>query len=405
MTKNTSITTTTTATTYLSQLHGILKAIYSRGGITGLSHILSSQPYAWPLATHLSPTESGTVNNDETFGNVALPTPSCEYYTHAIEANVTATVSISHPGQENGILFCSVAAYDVHGNPLLINDNNNEYDQLTPLSGETATKTWTGPIILVARYYKSSNLRCKWVSQINKEEWSLPTISLIDTNNAQQHHQRRLLPIASVEQQQAFTNRIQPFLQRAVINVAPQKRLVPSSSLDLIVDNGRGLFPNPRSYYSFVNPNFNDNDNAIGVKLCMRLPSYDTRQELDILFADVMVVDMYSTRTVASLPSDTISRTAATSTSEDEAVAVNGTYWGEEFTLYILLAGVDFPPEIESVLASDTNKFLLRWDKTTSVPGLVYRLVVNRDLDVDEEGCLKDELKGRKDNVSLEWIM
>jgi len=114
---------------------------------------------------------------------------------------------------------------------------------------------------------------------------------------------------------------------------------------------------------------------------------------------------MYSTRTVASLPSDTISRTAATSTSEDEAVAVNGTYWGEEFTLYILLAGVDFPPEIESVLASDTNKFLLRWDKTTSVPGLVYRLVVNRDLDVDEEGCLKDELKGRKDNVSLEWIM
>merc|ERR1719183_1843720 len=111
---------------------------------------------------------------------------------------------------------------------------------------------------------------------------------------------------------------------------------------------------------------------------------------------------MYSTRTVASLPSDIISSTAATSTSED--VAVNGTYWGEEFTLYILLAGVDIPPEIASTLASDTNKFLFRWDKTTSVPGLVYRLVVNRDLDVDEEGCLKDELKGRKDNVSLEWI-
>ncbi len=66
----------------------------------------------------------------------------------------------------------------------------------------------------------------------------------------------------------------------------------------------------------------------------------------------------------------------------------------------------EIPLEIESVLASDTtNKFLLRWNETTSVPGLVYRLVVNRDLDVDEEGCLKDELKGRKDNVSLEWIM
>ena len=401
MTKNTSITTTTTTTTsYLSQLHGILKAIYSRGGITGLSHILSSQPYAWPLATHLSPTESGTVNNDETYGNVALPTPSCEYYTHAIEANVTATVSIYHPGQHHGILFCSVAAYDVHGNPLLIDDNsNNEYDQLTPLSCETATKTWIGPIILVARYYKSSNLRYKWVSQINKE-WSLPTISLV--NNNVQEQQQCLLPIASVEQQQAFTNRIQPFLQRAVINVAPQKRLIPSPSLDLIVDNGHGLFPNPRSYYSFVNPNFHDNKDATGVKLCMRLPFYDTRQELDILFADVMVVDMYSTRTVASLPSDTISSTA-TSTSEDEAV--NGTYWGEEFTLYILLADVEIPPEIALALASDTNKFLLRWDKTTSVPGLVYRLVVNRDLDVDEEGCLKDELKGRKDNVSLEWIM
>jgi len=397
MTKNTSITTRMmSTTTYLSQLHGILKAIYSGGGITGLSYILSSQPYAWLLATHLSPTEIG-INNDKTYGNVALPTPSCEYYTHAIDVNVTATVSIYHPGKENGILFCSVAAYDVHGNPLLIND---EYDQITPLSCETATKTWTGPIILVARYYKSSNLRCKWVSQINKEEWSLPTISLIDTNNAQQHHQRRLLPIASVEQQQAFTNRIQPFLQRTVINVAPQKRLVPSSSLDLIVDNGRGLFPNPRSYYSFVNPNFHENNNAIGIKLCMRLPSYHTRQELDILFADVMVVDMYSTRTVASLPSDTLDSDAF---SHHEAV--NGTYWGEKFTLYILLAGVDIPPEIASALASDTNKFLLRWDKTTSVPGLVYRLVVNRDLDVDEEGSLKDELKGRKDNISLEWIM
>jgi len=171
------------------------------------------------------------------------------------------------------------------------------------LSGETATKTWIGPIILVARYYKSSNLRCKWVSQINKEEWSLPTISLIDTNNVQklQQEQRCLLPIASVEQQQAFTNRIQPFLQRAIINVAPQKRLVPSPLLELIVDNARGLFPNPRSYYSFVNPNFHENDNAIGVKLCMGLPSYHTRQELDILFADIMVVDMYSTLTVASI--------------------------------------------------------------------------------------------------------
>ena len=394
MIKNTSITSPTK--TYLSQLHGILKAIYSRGGITGLSHILSSQPYAWPLATHLSPTECG-INNDESFGNVALPTPSCEYYVNAIEANVTATISIYHPGQEHGILFCSVAAYDVHGNPLLIDDN--EYDQITPLSGETATKTWVGPIILVARYYKSSDLRCKWVSQINKE-WSLPTISLVNSNV--QEHQRRLLPIASVEQQQAFTNRIQPYLQRAVINVAPQKRLVPSPSLDLIVDNGSGLFPNPRSYYSFVNPNFNDNDNAIGVKLCMRLPSYDTRHDLDILFADVMVVDMYSTRTVASLPSDTLINDDALSHHE----AVNGTYWGEEFTLYILLAGVDIPPKIASALASDaTNAFLLRWDKTTSVPGLVYRLVVNRDLDVDEEDCLKDELKGRKDNVSLEWIM
>ena len=403
MTKNTLITSTTT-TTYLSQLHGILKAIYSRGGITGLSHILSSQPYAWPLATHLSPTESGTVNNDESYGNVALPTPSCEYYTHAIEANVTATVSMYNPGQQHGILFCSVAAYDVSGNPLLIDDsNNNEYDQITPLASETASKTWIGPIILVARYYKSSNLRCKWVSQINKE-WSLPTISLVNNNVQEQQQHRRLLPIASVEQQQTFTNRIQPFLQRAVINVAPQKRLIPSSSLELVVDNGSGLFPNPRSYYSFVNPNFNDNKDAIGVKLCMRLPSYHTRQELDILFADVMVVDMYSTRTVASLPSDTISSTA-TSTSTSEDVAVNGTYWGEEFTLCILLADVNIPPEIASSLASDTNKFLFRWNETTSVPGLVYRLVVNRDLDVDEEGCLKEELNGRKDNVSLEWIM
>jgi len=90
-------------------------------------------------------------------------------------------------------------------------------------------------------------------------------------------------------------------------------------------------------------------------------------------------------------------------TSED--VAVNGTYWGEEFTLCILLANVEIPPKIASTLVSDTNTFLLRWDKATSVPGLVYRLVVNRDLDVDEEGCLKDELNGRKDNVSLEWIM
>ena len=78
----------TKLSTIINQLRGILAAIQcSKDGITSLSHILSSQPYSWPLATHLCPTDTG-INDDETYGNVALPTPSCEYYVHALGTNV-----------------------------------------------------------------------------------------------------------------------------------------------------------------------------------------------------------------------------------------------------------------------------------------------------------------------------
>ena len=75
---------------------------------------------------------------------------SCTWY------ECEATISIYNPGEECGILFCNVAAYDVHGNPLLILDDGGgevddnidrkqckkiqQYDQLTPLPGETASK-------------------------------------------------------------------------------------------------------------------------------------------------------------------------------------------------------------------------------------------------------------------------
>ena len=260
----------TKLSTILNQLRGILGAICSKDGITSLSHILSSQPYAWPLATHLCPTDTG-IKNDETYGNVALPTPSCEYYVNALGTNVKATVSIYNPGEEYGILFCNVAAYDVHGNPVPMADGSGEdnnvhmkqckttqhYDQIIPLPGETASKTWKGPVLLVARYYKSEHLRSKWVSDLMNENedhtnWSLPTI-MIHRNGTEE--QRKLLPIASVDQQQRFANRIGPYLQHSVVKVAPKVRLEPSSTLKFVINDGEGLFPNPRSYYSYVNPN------------------------------------------------------------------------------------------------------------------------------------------------------
>ena len=389
--------------TFLTQLRGVLAAASAGGGITGLSHILSSQPYAWPLAVHLSPTETG-INTSETYGNVACPTPTCEYYVHALAKGVEATVSIYHPGQEeeSGILFCNVAAYDVHGNPLMIDGSGRQYDQLTPLPGETASKTWTGPVLLLARYYKKHQLRAKWVSELNGTDnntWSLPTIT-INNNNTQQH---QVIPIATVKQQQKFTSHIGPYLERAVVRVAPLERLEPSSTLNFVVNDGNGLFPNPRSFYSHVNPNFGCSsidgaDDPIGIKICMKLPSIETRSHLGLLFGDIMVVDMMSTRTVASVPSDRI----INSTTDN---VVNGTCWGEAFTIYVLLADAKVSSKIAKALEWNNNTFLLRWDETTAVPGIVYRLVVERDLDEDEETSLKDELMGRKDDdISLEWI-
>ena len=428
------------------RLRGILAAICSKDGITSLSHILSSQPYAWPLATHLCPTDAGGINDDETYGNIALPSPSCEYYVHALGTNVKATISIYNPGEECGILFCNVAAYDVHGNPLLMLDDGGDvdvdvdekkqckkiqqqYDQLTPLPGETASKEWEGPIILVARYYKSEQLRSKWVSQImmmnendTEKHWSLPTIMI--HNGSEQKQQ--LLPMASVEQQQRFTNCIGQYLKRAVVKVAPTVRLEQSLTLKFEVNDGQGMFPNPRSYYSYVNPNFNQlsseenyddvddatrcNNQPIGVKICVTLPSSEMRNDIGLLFGDIMVVDMLSTRTVASLPSDCINPPTTAALAGDGSIDHNmarpahGTCWGEEFTLYVLLADINVPIEITAALADDTNTFLLQWDKSTTVPGIVYRLVVERDLGPDEEHHLKHILTGKKNNLTLEWV-
>ena len=55
-------------------------------------------------------------------------------------------------------------------------------------------------------------------------------------------------------------------------------------------------------------------------------------------------------------------------------------------------------------MADDTNTFLLQWDKSTTVPGIVYRLVVKRDLGTDEEDQLKDILTGKKSNLTLEYV-
>ena len=85
------------------------------------------------------------------------------------------------------------------------------------------------------------------------KHWSLPTIMI--HNGSEQKQQ--LLPIASVEQQQRFTNSIGQYLQRAVVKAAPKVRLDRSSALKFEVNDGEGLFPNPWSYYSYVNPNFN----------------------------------------------------------------------------------------------------------------------------------------------------
>ena len=406
---------TTTLSTTLHQLRGILAAIRAPDGVTALSHILSSQPNAWPLVTHLCPTDTG-INNNETYGNVALPTPSCEYYVHALGADVNATVSMYNPGEENGILFCNVAAYDVHGNPVMMPDTDygeddnihtkqrkttQQYDQIAPLSGETASKTWKGPIILVARYYKCEHLRSKWVNTENL--WSLPTVMIHCNENEQQ---RKLLPTASVEQQKRFTGLVGPFLQRSVANVAPKVRLELSSTLELALNEGQGLFPNPRSYYSFVNPNFNQlsspdhdasyHEQPIGVRICMKLPSYETMDNLGILFGDIMIGDMYSTRTDASLPSDCIKGT-------NDGMA-HGTCWGKEFTVYVLRAEADIPHEITTALDEDINIFLLQWKPDTIVPSIVYRLVVERDLDTDEEYQLKDVLTGHTNNISLDWV-
>jgi len=82
----------------------------------------------------------------------------------------------------------------------------------------------------------------------------------------------------------------------------------------------------------------------------------------------------------------------------------HGTCWGEQFTLYVLLADINVPLEITAALADDTNTFLLQWDKSTTVPGIVYRLVVKRDLGTDEEDQLKDILTGKKNNLTLEYV-
>ena len=80
-----------------------------------------------------------------------------------------------------------------------------------------------------------------------------------------------------------------------------------------------------------------------------------------------------------------------------------GTCWGEQFTLYVLLADINVL-EITAALADDTNTFLLQWDTSTTVPGVVYRLVVERDLGTDEEDQLKDILTGKKNNLTLEYV-
>ena len=82
----------------------------------------------------------------------------------------------------------------------------------------------------------------------------------------------------------------------------------------------------------------------------------------------------------------------------------HGTCWGEQLTLYVLLADMDIPPEVTAALDDDTNTFLLRWDTSNTVPGIVYRLVVERDLDADDEYQLNNILTGNTNNLSLEWV-
>lgn len=120
----------------------------------------SSSVGAWPLVSHPTPTTSGTCDA-ETFINAAFPSGSSEYYIDVLPAGQTATYIASNPGA--GVIFTNVAAYHMNGAPVVL--ANGSFDQIIPQpDGSPISATWTGPLLILTRFYKSSGLRDTFAS-------------------------------------------------------------------------------------------------------------------------------------------------------------------------------------------------------------------------------------------------
>jgi len=343
------------------------------GGLAGLAKILAAQPGTWPLAVHLTPTETG-IDVQESFGNVALPTATSEYYVDALAEGVTATITITHPG--SGVIFCNVAAYTPDGNPVLLPDGS--YDQLVPEpSGQrkTVSKQFTGPLQLVVRFYKNIRLRQEWASE---QGW-LPTIEV----------DGEALPETSLADRKAFSSRLTPQLEKAVVSIAPAERTKESETLAFVVNDGAGLYPNPQSKYSFFNPSIPEGKS--GVKISMCWPSQEDKSKCRLLFGDLMVTDMQTTRTDASLPSDQHG---------DDGGGDYGTRWGEAVVAYIYTAHAPLSEEAVEALAAETA-FLMRWSADTTAPGIVYRLV-HKLGDSETQTAIHDLLSS--DQIKIEYV-
>jgi len=323
----------------LANLLAVMKA-KQEGGLGGLSRIVLAQPGAWSLANP----------------NVALPSLTSEYYVDAIAEGEEVTVTITHPGA--GAIYVSVASYNNdNGNPIINADGS--HDQIVPLEGESLSKTWKGPLQLLVRYYRSDWLRGETAASLG---W-LPTMY----SETEQHYIADTCP----EHRKKLSDALSGALEEAVMKTAPEGRLNVSTSNVFEVSNGQGLYPNPQSKYSYYTP---DLEGKAGVKITMSWPAVEAKQLDSLLFGDIMCVDMLSTRTDDSIPSDSMTSDGSTP-------------WGEEFMVYVYKHDVPLPADVVAAVAAKKVS-LLRWHKDTSVPGLVYRIVHG----VSESGGEEDRI-------------
>lgn len=246
-----------------------------------LSALINEHPRAWTLMSQLDKTSSGSINQEKSILNLAMPSGDTTYVITVVPKGKTYLFDGFFPTERDGVLYSSLSVYDKKG--LLVKNDQGEvlsWNRLTrPVINDVEVTAEDAMFFVIQRFYRASNTHT-----IPESKW----LTVSDKNG-------QLIKTADHALRDYLSNKVSERLLLVMQKHSKQPTLTNTGFY--MPDQLAGLFPNYDAGYAIATPA----KDVKYVKVTGVLPSRSFAQKHHIVYLSFMAVNYQSTATDASI--------------------------------------------------------------------------------------------------------